>query len=288
MIRLIYVGLAKFDPKIRALPRHICRDLNLKCYSHPKIRFLCYCFFLFYIFMADQQTVEKEELAYEEPQQKRTIIRKYARPIEFVSESSKISEKDTKRQKTSSSGDQVASFYRSIISASSSKPKISNNTSTIHDSNKAKAGKAAEETRWCKSCSQAVPKADYKRHIQGTAHMVSNTNSEPAVDTLTLNGKNVGFKMLQSQGWKYEEGLGPEGEGRRHPIATVLKQDRLGIGHEETGRKVVTHKYKEIEQKAIARQRLEAESQKDPGKEIARKAKAETERRAAILRYMKS
>jgi hypothetical protein len=118
--------------------------------------------------------------------------------------------------------------------------------------------------------------------------MVSkNIGNKPVSDTLTLNGKNIGFKMLRSQGWKYEEGLGPEGQGRRLPISTVLKKDRLCIGHKETGRKAVTHKYRDIEKNAIERQRMEANNRKDPGKEIARKAKAETERRKAILRYMK-
>lgn len=240
--------------------------------------------------MADRHTDVEEELTNEEPQQKRTIMSKYTRPIEFVSEgNTTIKQAETKRQKTSSSsGDQVASFYRSIITSSSTKPKISkNDTSTISSDKIADSSKSIEEeTWWCESCKQTVLKSDYTRHIQGTAHMVSNSSAAP--DMLKLNGKNVGFKMMQSQGWKYEEGLGPEGEGRRHPIATVLKQDRLGVGHEETGRKVVTHKYKDIEKKVIARQRMEAENQKDPGKEIARKAEAETERRAAILRYMKS
>jgi hypothetical protein len=133
-----------------------------------------------------------------------------------------------------------------------------------------------------------IPRSDYKRHIQGTAHMVSSETKYPAPDILTLNGSNVGFKMLQSQGWQYEEGLGLDKQGRRHPIATVLKQDRLCIGHENTAKKAVTHKYKEIEKKAIDRQRMLSDSQKDPGKEIAKQAKIESETRAAILRYMKN
>ncbi|KAI8646959.1 hypothetical protein BD408DRAFT_409504 [Parasitella parasitica] len=133
-----------------------------------------------------------------------------------------------------------------------------------------------------------ISKSDYKRHIRGTAHMVSNQAMYPtAPDILTLNGSNVGFKMLRSQGWQYEQGLGPDNKGRRHPIATVLKQDRLGIGHQDTGKKLVTHKYQEVEKRAIERQRLVTESQKDPGKEIAKQAKAESKKRVAILRYMK-
>ncbi|ORE06989.1 hypothetical protein BCV72DRAFT_335497 [Rhizopus microsporus var. microsporus] len=93
--------------------------------------------------------------------------------------------------------------------------------------------------------------------------------------------------MLTSQGWKYKEGLGKEGQGRRHPIATVFKQDRLCIGHENSGRKVVTHTHQEIEKKAIERQRKMEEQKKDPGKEIAKKAKAESRKRVAMLHYLK-
>lgn len=222
---------------------------------------------------------EKEEtIVNDEIEKKNTIISRYVRPIEFVLEGSNIPEKAEKKQKVASDGDEVASIYRSIIS---SMPKATKKGKTVAATDKPKL-----DTIWCESCSMSIDKSDYKRHIQGTAHMVSN-KSEPTPDLLNLSGGNVGFKMMKSQGWNYEDGLGPEGQGRRHPIATVLKQDRLCIGHEETGRKAVTHKYKDIEKKAIARQRMDAQNKKDPGKEIARKAKAESERRVAILRYMK-
>lgn len=237
--------------------------------------------------MVEQHRIKKDELINEDIQQKRTIVTRYTRPIEFISEGSDISEKEPKKQRLTSDGDtsdgdQVASIYRSIISTV---PKKDEKGSTSTFINKDKL-LATVETLWCESCNLAIEKSDYKRHIQGTAHMVSN-KSEPAPDMLGLSGANVGFKMMKSQGWKYEEGLGPEGQGRRHPIATVLKQDRLCIGHGETGRKAVTHKYNEIEKKAIARQKMDAQNQKDPGKEIARKAKEESKRRVAILRYMK-
>ncbi|GAA5817738.1 hypothetical protein MFLAVUS_011289 [Mucor flavus] len=235
--------------------------------------------------MAEQRDLEDKERPYPPNIPLRTIVSKYSRPIEFVSESSTLPEKDTKKPKITSNGDEIASFYRSIISASSKpdkeKPKLGNSKNSSNEKQQ-----STEKTWWCESCSVFIPKSDYKRHIQGTAHMVC-SKSEPVPDMLGLNGTNLGFKMLKSQGWKYEEGLGPKGQGRRHPIATVLKQDRLCIGHGESGRKVVTHKYKEIEKKAIDRQRREAANQRDPGKEIARRHKEETARRVAILRYMK-
>jgi len=40
--------------------------------------------------------------------------------------------------------------------------------------------------------------------------------------------------MLRDQGWSYEKGLGVNEQGRRHPIPTRLKNDRLGIGVKST------------------------------------------------------
>lgn len=225
---------------------------------------------------------------------KRKFVTRYSRPIEFVASDSSVSKKQklattTTTSSSNNDGDQVASFYRSIISSpsSSTSPPIIKEQKEKELELEQQALTAKEETIKCESCDMIISKSDYKRHIQGTAHMVSSQASYPAPDILTLNGSNVGFKMLQSQGWQYEEGLGPDSKGRRHPIATVLKQDRLGIGHQDTGKKLVTHKYREIEKRAIERQRMLAESQKDPGKEIAKQSKAESKRRVAILRYMK-
>ncbi|KAG2228926.1 hypothetical protein BDF21DRAFT_422899 [Thamnidium elegans] len=239
--------------------------------------------------MTEQHNFEEKEQPYSPIIPPRTIVSKYSRPIEFISEGSTLPEKDTKKPKITSNGNEIASFYRSIISASSKPDNSKNNNEKPKPGNSKNSSNeklSTEETWWCESCSMSILKSDYKRHIQGTAHMVC-SKSEPVPDMLGLSGKNLGFKMLRSQGWKYEEGLGPKGQGRRHPIATVLKQDRLCIGHGESGRKVVTHKYKEIEKKAIDRQRREAANQRDPGKEIARKHKEETARRVAILKYMK-
>ena len=40
--------------------------------------------------------------------------------------------------------------------------------------------------------------------------------------------------MLRDQGWSYEKGLGVNEQGRRHPIPTRIKNDRLGIGVKST------------------------------------------------------
>ncbi|KAF9354416.1 G patch domain and ankyrin repeat-containing protein 1 [Mortierella sp. NVP85] len=57
--------------------------------------------------------------------------------------------------------------------------------------------------------------------------------------------------MLVNSGWDYEKGLGAEGQGARHPIATRLKHDRLALGAEGTSKKAVTHTFEEIEESRI-------------------------------------
>ncbi|KAI8973280.1 hypothetical protein BDF20DRAFT_989283 [Mycotypha africana] len=257
-------------------------------------------------FIIDNETLET----------KRIFQSKYNRPVNFVIGSNKphpVSVNDLNNESARSSGDEVASFYRSIISkpstagssskaaynnASNSSPSttinrefeqqertLSNNESSLSE----KAAVPSKTDLWfCEFCDTTLPSSDYKRHIQGTAHMVSSSKQYPsAPDMLTIDAENVGFKMLRSQGWKYEEGLGAQGQGRRHPIATVLKHDRLAVGHKETGKKLITHKHSEIERKAILRQCVRKERQKKPGKMIARTAKVESKQRVALLHYLK-
>jgi hypothetical protein len=45
-----------------------------------------------------------------------------------------------------------------------------------------------------------------------------------------LPESNRGYQLLKDMGWKEDAGLGPTGQGRVAPIATVLKNDRAGLG----------------------------------------------------------
>ncbi|CAI2184036.1 820_t:CDS:2 [Funneliformis geosporum] len=93
-----------------------------------------------------------------------------------------------------------------------------------------------DEKLWCVDCGILVEKILYQSHIHGTAHLVisKSLNDQSIPDPLALNETNVGFRMLRDQGWRYEKGLGVNEQGRRHPIPTRLKNDRLGIGVKKT------------------------------------------------------
>ncbi|KAF9914313.1 G patch domain and ankyrin repeat-containing protein 1 [Lobosporangium transversale] len=115
--------------------------------------------------------------------------------------------------------------------------------------------KPAESTRvvakghiLCESCQIEVRQDDLERHRRGIAHLMSEKSPIKPLDTLTLGHSNKGFRMLVNSGWDYEKGLGAQGQGTRHPIATRLKHDRLALGAVGTSKKLVTHTFQEIEE----------------------------------------
>lgn len=47
--------------------------------------------------------------------------------------------------------------------------------------------------------------------------------------------------MMVRCGWRPGRGLGPEGEGRKQPVSTVLKRDQKGLGYGQMETAKVTH-----------------------------------------------
>ncbi|KAI9268087.1 hypothetical protein BDA99DRAFT_558266 [Phascolomyces articulosus] len=201
----------------------------------------------------------------------------YSRPIEFV--------RGTAGQKTlstttplRSTGDQVADLYKSIISE---KDTMKNIKETNDDDNE------KEEKLWCPDCQLKVPASTLEQHLRGIAHRMSSHNdTTTTTDFLALNGSNVGFQLLKSLGWEYEKGLGPEGQGRRHPIATALKQDTHGLGHKNTAKKRITHTAKEIEEQHRQKKPISTTPPKPTGKVMARQERRETRKRMNMLHYL--
>ncbi|ORY96370.1 hypothetical protein BCR43DRAFT_491577 [Syncephalastrum racemosum] len=173
-----------------------------------------------------------------------------------------------------SSGDAIAALYRQLVSD----PKADSTSSSP-------TPKSTLRTRRCESCDMDIPISDFERHVRGTAHMVSAGEASQHTTSLMLNANNVGFKMLQSQGWEYEKGLGAEGTGRRQPIGTILKHDKLGLGHQDTGQRRVTHSW-EATEASYTKQRRKEQKEIPSGKELARRAKKETRDRVRMMRYM--
>ncbi|KAG0222974.1 G patch domain and ankyrin repeat-containing protein 1 [Actinomortierella wolfii] len=170
----------------------------------------------------------------------------------------------------------------SVITGSSNSTVLS-----ISDVHRVEKGASDSERIWCSTCLLKVHKDDALRHQHGTAHLLSQDSAIRPLDSLILSPNNKGFKMMLKSGWDYEKGLGAQGQGRRHPIATQLRQDRRSLGSANEPKKVVTHKIEEIES---ARQKASDSGNKVifTAKDHHQKARQENQERLAMMKYMKS
>ncbi|SAL94994.1 hypothetical protein, partial, partial [Absidia glauca] len=105
-----------------------------------------------------------------------------------------------------------------------------------------------------------------------------------AIKTVTRlemeHGEDSAMHVMKKYGWRPGEGLGKSNQGARYPVATVWKQDRLGIGHPRTDRRRITHP-------SISKPLTKGPSPRSPGgKKLAADAKAEATLRSAMLHYM--
>ena len=77
-------------------------------------------------------------------------------------------------------------------------------------------------------------------HTTSTVHQFS-CQHKPKVTPYGIPESNRGFQLLLKGGWDPERGLGPEQQGQKFPVKTVLKQDRLGFGLSTRAKPRVTH-----------------------------------------------
>lgn len=124
---------------------------------------------------------------------------------------------------------------------------------------------------FCTACSVYVQETSAAEHDQSTAHLLSTTKTPTlrkgtfmrdawprslSVVAVTVTNvlwtlllavvwlpeSNRGYRLLMNMGWKEDTGLGPTGAGRIEPVATVLKNDRAGVGVQPTAKLArVTH-----------------------------------------------
>jgi hypothetical protein len=197
-------------------------------------------------------------------------------------------------------GLRVAEIYQSIVALKPSPRKPMTNGNPDHGGSSTKATSplpleiSATLPVYCKSCELVVRDPG---HFHGTAHLVSTetpqqphrhgqrieepTTAIKAVTRLEMeHGEDSAMHVMKKYGWRPGEGLGKSNQGARYPVATVWKQDRLGIGHPQTDRRRITHP-------SISKPRTKGPSPRSPGgKKLAADAKAEATLRSAMLHYM--
>lgn len=105
------------------------------------------------------------------------------------------------------------------------------------------------EKIWCGSCkchfyASADETKTHESHLSSTLHLFSENMDSDAVSTSNfyINSRNKGYQLMRRAGWDGEVGLGPSGHGKKYPVKTVLKRDRVGLGADITKPKArVTH-----------------------------------------------
>ncbi|CAL1542801.1 unnamed protein product [Lymnaea stagnalis] len=103
---------------------------------------------------------------------------------------------------------------------------------------------------FCSICNAEFSDQEKQSHQTSTIHLF-NCKHKPKSPAYLIPENNKGFQMLLKTGWNVTQGLGPNGEGPRYPVKTILKRDRIGLGG-ESGTKRITH-FNPRDQTAVAR-----------------------------------
>ncbi|ORY07758.1 hypothetical protein K493DRAFT_332663 [Basidiobolus meristosporus CBS 931.73] len=186
-------------------------------------------------------------------------LKYYEIPVTFI----QAGDQGVTKPKKKSVSEDVSDFYSNLIGI----------PSTSEECTK-------QESTWCDVCSMNILSERYEEHIRGTGHLVARPNLAPTPDPIFLNEKNIGYMMLKDSGWEYEDGLGKNKSGRRHPLPTKLKLDKLGLGHKY--KKKYVHEQQDIYE---AEQRKKLDRRKTR-KEIVEEHERERRKRMAMIAYM--
>ncbi|KAG8014636.1 G patch domain and ankyrin repeat-containing protein 1 [Nibea albiflora] len=98
---------------------------------------------------------------------------------------------------------------------------------------------SAAQRQWCDVC-RSEYSGGLSSHLSSTLHQFSLQHPPPS-PYYCLPPSSNSYKMMVRCGWKPGTGLGPEGEGTKQPVSTVLKRDQKGLGYGEMKRAKVTH-----------------------------------------------
>ncbi|XP_030592492.1 G patch domain and ankyrin repeat-containing protein 1 [Archocentrus centrarchus] len=95
------------------------------------------------------------------------------------------------------------------------------------------------QPQWCNVCGSEYS-SSLSSHLSSTLHQFS-LRRPPPTPYYCLPPSSNSYKMMVRCGWKPGTGLGPQGEGPKQPVPTVLKRDQEGLGYGQTKRAKVTH-----------------------------------------------
>lgn len=101
---------------------------------------------------------------------------------------------------------------------------------------------------YCDSCQSEFTTSE-SEHSRSLVHQITSKRTVKP-DPFLIPESNKGYKLMQKSGWDGESGLGPEGQGKKFPVKTVLKKDRSCLGTGKPQNAKVTH-FKQNDTKAV-------------------------------------
>ncbi|XP_015260799.1 PREDICTED: G patch domain and ankyrin repeat-containing protein 1 [Cyprinodon variegatus] len=127
------------------------------------------------------------------------------------------------------------------------------------------------QPQWCDIC-RCEFRTSHSSHLSSTLHQFSEHHPQPS-PYYCLPPSSNSYKMMVRCGWKPGTGLGPEADGPKQPVSTVLKRDHKGLGFGPVKRAKVTH-FKAGDQSAVKHRPQDREERGRKGQK-----KDETKRR---------
>lgn len=136
-----------------------------------------------------------------------------------------------------------------------------------------------ERLQWCPTCECEYSEPE-GRHQSSTLHQFNRGRlglDQPSAPHYCLPPSSAGYRMMLRSGWDPGAGLGPEGQGSRQPIRTVLKRDQAGLGYGSPLPPKVTH-FKAKDLQAVKRP-TKPTQRREKGTTITAQAQRKEERR---------
>lgn len=87
--------------------------------------------------------------------------------------------------------------------------------------------------RYCELCKFQYEESSTDMHEKSIAHLVSTAEFGGDKAHFGIPESNKGFQLMIKSGWDKSSGLGPDGQGHKFPVKTVLKRNKLGLGNEQ-------------------------------------------------------
>lgn len=88
----------------------------------------------------------------------------------------------------------------------------------------------SDGSMYCALCSMPLKDGTWMSHIQSICHQLKRKREGHVYINPFMDPKSSMFKVMTEMGWEEGNGLGVNGKGRLEPIATRVKNNKLGVG----------------------------------------------------------